>query len=89
MGTNLGDSYSCVGVMRDDKVEIIPNDLGQKITPSFISFREHPTRKWRLETLIGQAAKDEVKILILLTTESLIFLFSPSTMIMTLPMSLA
>ena len=63
MGIDLGDSYSCVGVVRDDKVEIIPNDLGQRITPSFISFREHPTRKWRLETLIGQAAKDEVKIL--------------------------
>ena len=62
VGIDLGDSYSCVGVVRDDKVEIIPNDLGQKITPSFISFREHPTRKWRLETLIGQAAKEEVKI---------------------------
>ena len=86
MGIDLGDSYSCVGVVRDDKVEIIPNDLGQKITPSFISFREHPTRKWHLETLIGQAAKDEVKILRLLTTESLSFLFSSSTMIGTLPM---
>ena len=63
VGIDLGYSYSCVGVVRDGKVEIIPNDLGQKITPSFISFREHPTRKWRLETLIGQAAKDEVKIL--------------------------
>ena len=63
MGIDLGYSYFCVGVVRDDKVEIIPNDLGQRITPSFISFREHPTRKWRLETLIGQAAKDEVKIL--------------------------
>ena len=62
VGIDLGYSYSCVGVVRDDKVEIIPNDLGQKITPSFISFREHPTRKYRLETLIGQAAKDEVKI---------------------------
>ena len=89
MGIDLGYSYFCVGVVRDDKVEIIPNDLGQRITPSFISFREHPTRKWRLETLIGQAAKDEVKILRLLTTESLLFLFSPSTMIGTLPMSLA
>ena len=62
VGIDLGYSYSCVGVVRDDKVEIIPNDLGQRITPSFISFREHPTRKYRLETLIGQAAKDEVKI---------------------------
>ena len=62
VGIDLGYSYSCVGVVRDDKVEIIPNDLGQKITPSFISFREHPTRKYRLETLIGQAAKEEVKI---------------------------
>ena len=62
VGIDLGYSYSCVGVVRDGTVEIIPNDLGQKITPSFISFREHPTRKYRLETLIGQAAKDEVKI---------------------------
>ena len=86
MGIDLGYSYSCVGVVRDDKVEIIPNDLGQRITPSFISFREHPTRKYRIETLIGQAAKDEVKILRLLTTESLLFLCSSSNMIGTVPM---
>ena len=52
-----------VGVVRDGKVEIIPNDLGSKTTPSYISFRDHPTRRYRVETLIGEAAKDEVKIL--------------------------
>ena len=60
MGIDLGVSYSCVGIFRGAEVEIIPNDLGQKITPSYISFRDHPTKRYRVETLIGEAAKDEV-----------------------------
>ena len=63
LGIDLGASHSCVGVVRDGKVEIVPNDLGSKTTPSYISFRDHPTRRYRVETLIGEAAKDEVKIL--------------------------
>ena len=63
LGIDLGASYSCVGVVQGDKVEIIPNDLGNKMTPSYISFRDHPTRKRRVETVIGEAAKDQVKIL--------------------------
>ena len=61
VGIDLGASYSCVGIFRDGEVEIIPNDLGKKITPSYIAFRDHPTRRYRVETLIGEAAKDEVK----------------------------
>ena len=58
VGIDLGASYSCVGVVRDGNVEIIPNDLGQKTTPSYIAIRDHLTR-----TVIGEAAKDEVKII--------------------------
>ena len=63
LGIDLGASYSCVGVVQGDKVEIIPNDLGQKTTPSYIAWRDHPSRKYRLEMLIGEAAKDQVKFL--------------------------
>ena len=60
VGIHLGASYCSVGVSRDDKVEIIANDLGKKTTPTYIAFR--PTRKHRVETLIGEEAKEEVKI---------------------------
>ena len=60
VGIDLGASYSCIGVFRDDKVEIIANDLGNKTIPSYIAFRDHPTRKNRVETVIGEAAKDQV-----------------------------
>ena len=63
LGIDLGASYSCVGVVRGEEVEIIPNDLGNKMTPSYIAFRDHPTRKLRVVNVIGEAAKDQVKIL--------------------------
>ena len=63
LGIDLGASSTCVGVVRDGKVEIIANDLGQKTTPSYITFRDHPIRKYHLETVIGVAARDEVMIL--------------------------
>ena len=59
VGFHLGASFSAVGVFRNDKVEIIANELGKKTTPTYIAFR--PTRKRRVETLIGEAAKEEVK----------------------------
>ena len=63
LGIDLGASYSCVGVVRGEEVEIIPNDLGNKMTPSYIAFRDHPTRRYRVETLIGEAAEEHVIIL--------------------------
>ena len=59
VGFHLGASFSSVGVFRDKKVEIIANDLGKKTIPTYIAFR--PTRKRRVETVIGEAAKEEVK----------------------------
>jgi len=55
VGMDIGTTYSCVAVMKNNQVEIIANDLGNRTLPSCVAFTES-------DKLVGEAAKNQIAL---------------------------
>ncbi|KAL7587496.1 hypothetical protein Lser_V15G39495 [Lactuca serriola] len=53
IGIDLGTTYSCVAVWKHNRIEIIPNDQGNRTTPSWVAFTN-------TEQLVSDGAKNQI-----------------------------
>ena len=53
IGIDLGTTYSCVAVMKNGRVDVCPNEQGNRITPSYTAWIDGGQR------LVGDAAKNQ------------------------------
>merc|ERR1719410_407179 len=51
VGIDLGTTFSCCAIFRNERVDVIPNEQGHRITPSYVAFS--PAR------LVGDAVKNQ------------------------------
>ena len=51
IGIDLGTTFSCIGAYRANKIDIVVNEVGNRVTPSLVSFRNG-------EILVGEAARN-------------------------------
>ena len=54
IGIDVGTTYSSVGISRNGRVEILQNELGNRATPSYVTFSETG------EILFGEAAMNQL-----------------------------
>ena len=54
IGIDLGTTYSCCAVWRNNRVDVCPNEQGNRITPSYVAFTTDENKR-----LVGDSAKNQ------------------------------